>query len=339
MFGTRYQAAVDLGDENLRYAVVDARAGLVAAAWSRPLLPERASAREGLDASSLPARIRELVQAMSRSVKPFQRSVNAIVQGADTFCGYLELPLLKDSELRTAVPGAAARLLPFPLEEVVLTYVGVKPFDPAERKSTVFYVAVRQEQVAGIRNAFESAGLQPTRFLVPALALAQEAAANRPEDKGRFVALVHAGFRLTQVVVARDGQPYFFRDFRIAGADFTYALQMAAQSSWAAAEAAKRGYDASSRNPSIESYLLRWLEEVERSLASFRHPGSSERVAVDRIYLSGGSAAMRNLAVRLAEHMDQPVEVDGWHRVRMGGPPVDEPAGAFKMVVGAALHE
>lgn len=338
MFGTRYQAAVDLGEESLRYAVVDPRSGTVAAAWSGLLLPARASAKESLQGAELEDRVRALVADLARTVRPFHRTVAAVVQGADTFCGYLELPPLKDAELRTAVPGAAARLLPFPLDEVVLTYVGVKPYDPAARKSSVFYLAVRQEHAARVRDVLEKVGLHPTSFTVPALALAREAAVNRPEQKGGFVALVDVGYTLTQVVVARDGQPYFFRDFRLAGADFTYALQMAAQSSWAEAEAAKRAYDATHRHPSIESYMIRWLEEVERSLGSFRAPGSGEPVQVERVYLSGGSAALRNLPARLAEHLGLPVEVDGWSRVRMAGRSSEEPSAAFKLVVGAALQ-
>lgn len=338
MFGTRYQAGVDLGEESLRYAVADPRSGTVAAAWSGPLLPGRASAKETLTGAELENRVRTLVADLSRTVRPFQRAVTVVVQGADTFCGYLELPPLKDAELKTAVPGAAARLLPFPLDEVVLTYVGVKPFDPSARKSSVFYLAVRQEHAARVRDVLEKVGLQPTSFTVPALALAREAAVNRPEDKGVFVALVDVGYTLTQVVVARDGQPYFFRDFRLAGADFTYALQMAAQSSWPEAEAAKRAYDAKARHPSIESFMIRWLEEVEVSLGSFRAPGSSEPVAVERLYLSGGSAALRNLDARLGEHLGLPVQIDAWNRVRVAGRSAEDLSAAYKLVVGAALQ-
>lgn len=326
MFGSRSLGGVDLGESSLHYAVTERGRRTVTALWSAPLPRE---SRE--EASAAP--MEEIGAALQRQVTPFVREVRSVIQGRDTLCGYLELPPLKPSEMGTAVSAAAARKIPWPLEEVFLTHLPLRPLDPASPKAAAFWVAVRLDAIERHRALLARAGLVATAIDVPAVALAREAGANHALPAEEFVARVHAGFRLTQVVAVREGSPYYYRDFPLAGGDFTYGVQMGAQSTWADAEIYKRAYQVQRREPAMEAFVTRWLDEVQRSLDHFGHP-------VGRVLLSGGTARMEGLAPRLAEHLGLPVEVDGWDRLRLDRRVDPEaPAPEYKLAVGAALQE
>lgn len=337
MFGSRHRAGVDLGEHSLRYALTDRSRTTVSALWSATL-PTRESRGEPLDEETLRPLMREAGAVLQRQVSPFVREVRAVIQGADTVCGYVELPPLKGAELATAVQVAAARKFLWPLEEVFLTHVPVRPIDPTSEKAAAFFVAVRLDAIERRRRLLEEAGLVPTGFDVPAVALAREAAINHDLPAEEFVGLVHSGFGITQVAVIRGGQPYYFRDFPLAGADFTYGAQMGAQSTWAEAEQYKRTYDAGSRVPAMEAFVSRWLDDVKRSLERFETL-AARRPA--RVLLSGGTARMPGLAARLQEHLGLPTLLDEWSRVRVDKGRVDPSAAApdFKLAVGAALQE
>lgn len=327
---------MDLGEHSFRYAVTDRSRTTVSALWSATL-PTRESRGEPLGEEALLPLMKEAGALLQRQVAPFVREVRAVIQGADTVCGYLELPPLKGAELATAVSVAAARKFLWPLEEVFLTHVPVKPIDPESTKAGAFFVAVRLDAIERRRRLLDAAGLLATGFDVPAVALAREAAINRDLPAGDFVALVHSGFGITQVAVIREGQPYYFRDFPLAGADFTYGAQMGAQSTWAEADEVKKTYDAGSRAPAMEAFVSRWLDDVKRSLERFETVAARKP---SKVLLSGGTVRMPGLAARLQEHLGIPAEVDAWQRLRIDGK-VDPtaPAPDFKLAVGAALQE
>jgi len=147
------------------------------------------------------------------------------------------------------------------------------------------------------------------------------------------------GSRLTTVVVTLEGHPYFARDFALAGSHFTYALQMGAQSSWQEAEQHKLHLDATDREVSLEPALTRWLDQVRRVLEACTRSLPELRPQVQRVFLMGGSAAMKGLAARLEETLKTPVTVETWVDL---SPPQNQPKAQlarFTTALGLALAD
>lgn len=225
-------------------------------------------------------------------------SVVATIPGHGTIGRYLEFPALSAKELAVAGPAQAWQFIPYPQDQTNLSFLQVPPLG-GDKKTALFFVADQKERVESGQALLK--GLKIQRMEVPVLALARQFAAEHPSDS--FQALVHCGHTLTHVLVMKGKHPYYYREIRLAGKDFTYAFQQANQSSWEEAEAYKHGVDALAREVGGEPFLQRWLKEVKRSLAG-------SQIEVSKVFLSGGSAAWKGLRERLAEDLELPVEVD-----------------------------
>ncbi len=336
LFGKKAVTGLDLGEHSLKCATVEPETARIRGLAAATLMPERQLRADFLDAAALEARLKAALPDCRKRCSPFQKSVVLSLPARAGACGYLELPSLTDQELALAVPSKVSKLIPFPLSEVSVSHLAVPMIRPGAEGRGVLYVSVQNAALQQWTELLERAGLRIHRAELPAITLAREFQRNHPEESQDFVALVNVGFRSTSVAVARGGFPYLARSFSAGGADFTYAFQMGSQSTWERAEAYKRTYDFRQRETAVEPFLARWMDEVAKTLAGFARRFNAEDLHVRRAILSGGEAAGLGLAERLAEHLDLPVEVDGWATLR--GPEGAAP-GLFKIAVGLALED
>lgn len=340
MFQRRVSSSLDVGEFSVKFASVESDSGRIRVLWKGEVMPERQSQNDALAGDAMKTRLAALGSELSRRHPNLKKQVAVPIQGEGVTSQYLELPPVSTKELELAVPSMARRFIPFPIDTVTLSYVPVPQLSSADKRSAVFFVAVQREAVNRLGTLVQAAGFELKRLEVGPLALVREFSRNHEMPRDRFTALVHVGYRHTICIVLRERYPYYVRDFTPAGRDFTYAFQMGNQSTWEAAEHVKRNYDVMERDVSMEPFMLRWLDEVRRSLEYFRTQVLKQDTAVSQVFLSGGGAAWKGLDERLAEHLEIPVIVDFWNRSKMSG--VDwqpEEACQYKLAAGAALQD
>jgi type IV pilus assembly protein PilM len=338
LFGrSKVSAGLDIGQNTVRWAAVEAGSGRVKELWAGELVPARQQKHDVLEGEALERRLRELLGQCQKQVSSWARSVATSVQGGGTICGYMELPKLTDKELKTAVPSKLARQLPFPIDEVLLSHVNVPPLSEDKEKSAVVYVAVQKKVVEQRTALLKSAGLDARGLEVPPIPLARAYAKNHDHARDELVALVAIGYQLTQVVITRQGFPYYHRQFSSAGAEATYAFQMGSQSDWKSAEAFKLGYDVNQKQVAIEPFINKWTGEVKRTLDSFI-ARQAPNAKIARVSLMGGGARWPGLDRRLGETLALPVAVETWDRMKVdaGAQKVGD-AAAFSLAIGLAL--
>lgn len=341
MFGrTKASVGLDIGQHTVRWAAVELSSGRLKEVWSGELIPERGQKSDLLEGAALEKRLKELMGACQKQVSNWNKSVNTAVQGAGTICGYLELPKLTDKELRTAVPSKLAKQLPFPIDEVVLSYIPIPPLDPGTAGvSAILYVVVQKKVVEQRTAMLKAIGLEAKSLQIPALALARAYDRNHDAPKDQLVALIQVGYQFSQLVLVRQGFPYYHRQFASAGADATYAVQMASQSDWKTAEQSKRTYTLDGTEVAIEPFIIKWSGEVKRSIDSFQARQSGS-VPVSRAVLVGGGAAWPGLARRLSDIVGLPVDVEEWARLKVEPAALkNADAASFSLAVGLALGD
>lgn len=335
LFGRKTATGIDLGEHAVKCATLEPETGRLRGAHAVELMPERERRTDALDSSALDVRLRTALGDCQRQCAPWSKAVVAALPARAGQCGYLDLPALTERELDLAVPSKISKLIPFPLTEVSVSHMVVPLVRPGADRTGVVYVSVQKGPLQQLTDLFGRLGLRVRRAELPAVPLAREFHRNHPEEAGSFTALVNAGFRNSLVAIVRGGFPYLSRSFALGGADFTYAFQMGAQSTWSRAEAYKGDYDFRRREPAIEPFLVRWMDEVRKTVVQFERRFTAEEVRVARVALSGGDAHRVGLAERLAEHLEIAVEADGWAGLQ--GPA--EAPGRFKIAVGLALGD
>lgn len=335
-FRKKIQLGVDLGQHSLKVAAVEAQGSRIQGLWQCPLYPDRSTQRDRLEGPELERRVQELLEKCQQKLPSWSRDVATSVRGKGVMCGYLELPQLSPAELKIAVPTQVTKKVPYDLKELIVNYLPVPPIE-GSGKTAVFYVAVLSSAVAKIRHLLDKCGLNVTTMSAAPLALVAEFNKNCSHEVAGVRALVSVGFETTQVIFMVDGHPYHFREFALAGRDFTYAFQMGAQSSWQDAEQYKLAYDLRRRESAIEAFMLRWLDQLQRSFKDFqrRFPTCPP---CEQLYLCGGGAAWTGLPERIFEVLAIPVACSRWERLKIqANKEFLDQASTFKIAVGLAL--
>ncbi len=333
-FGARASVGIDLGSYGIKWAAADRRRG-VCNLWSQVLLPERKGKEEVLTGEALVKRLQKLMAECKAVVPVWSRKVATAVQSG-CLGGYMELPVLSAKELKTAVPAAARRRIPYGLDEVFLHYSSFSPLSGQSDKVGVFFLAVQRGVIGSCRELLSAVGLEVKQVDLAPLALAREFIYNRKPAEDEINALLHVGFRSTLMVVLKGGDPFYYRSFTPAAGDLVYAFQMGAQVPWDEAFLRLETYDATTREVAVEPVLRRWLREIRRSLHSVETLIDGVVLLPGCFFLSGGGV-VSGLHKRLTEEIGIESVVDGWERLRPSGGGGAGTGHLYKIALGLAL--
>ncbi len=328
----------DLGTENLKCAMVEKGTNRIAGLLHTRLVPERTSRNEKIHKNELRDKFRELSRGLMKKYAGNPLEICSSIQGEGTVNQYLEFPALSKKEIPLAVEAKAMKNIPFPAEKIKLDFLLVPPLGDKKNKTAVFAAAAHQDSLEEYINLITDCGFKVKSLETPILPLVREFRWNHPDAGDAPVMLVHSGFRLTLVAVLINGYPYYSREFNIAGGDFTYAFQMAFQSSWDEAEEYKISYDAIKRDATLEPFIVRWLDEIHKSWSYFKSSFPQVTEPLSRIYFSGGNSRMMNLDRILEEKMGVPVEIDSWSKIRKINRNIKQEPCLYKIAVGLTLR-
>lgn len=282
---------VDIGSFSLKWAVVDQARRQVIRTGCHPF--ERAMNFDTLHD--------ELATGLAEVSA--DTPLHSAVGGRATAYGYLEFSSLSEEELAIACQAEAQQWIPFAPDEMRFSYSRVPPLTDGAGQG-VFYAAALEREVTRLRGLLSRALREPDRLEVPPLPLAREFAWREPHETD-FVALISVGYSSTLLVVARQGYPYYAREFTPGTRHFISLL---------ASENAFRQTDFS--HPRVANPLVRLVNGVERSLAAFAPAGDC------RLVLTGGGSS-QSLADCLGQRLGRPVSYDD--------------AGLFRTAVGLAV--
>jgi type IV pilus assembly protein PilM len=308
----KVQLGVDLGSYALKVCCLD-RSGTTCTVSHVPMVAQRQSKEDDLNPAQLGALACQHIERVAREAGRSTPKIHLSLEDATAATGYVEVPRLTREQLKLALPTAVARDIPYTLAEVDLY-----PFEvPALHKSDhlgYFFLAIPKATLVARKGLFAQGGLEVASCEPGVLALVRGLARNHTIPSEECSLVVVCGFRTTHVILLSGGKPYFSRDFGMAGADFTYAFQMGDQVDWNQAEQSKLDYHVGERDFKVESFIQRWLTEIQRSLKFARqrfpmlHPG--------QVILTGGTALWRGLDERLSEALGLPVRVEQWHQLQ-----------------------
>ena len=309
----KVRLGVDLGSCSFKACALEDSAS-TCSVWSEIVHGARQSKDDNLSPEASKSRLAELLKAGKARSSLWAKQLDVSVEDTGTTAGFLSLPPLTPEQLQLAIPSALARELPCSLNEVEIFSAQVPPLGEGKKEIGIFYIAVPRRAIEARKALVASLGYE-VRSCEPALtALLSGTKRNQVLPPKEGVLIVACGFRKTTVLLVQGGYPYFTREFRLAGADFTYAFQMAEQNSWVEAEVSKLNYDVRARNFHIEPFVVRWLGEVKRSLdfAQRRLP----ELKPTRAILTGGSSRWTGLDSRLEESISMPVMREKWTEIR-----------------------
>lgn len=169
----------------------------------------------------------QVVQALQRIWKEGgfrQRKVVLGIAGLRAITREVDMPPLPPDELDEAVAFEADQVVPFPMDQTVISSKVMAQFTDEEgtQKIRVLVAAAHRELIDGVVTAVREAGLEPVGIDLDTAALAR--ALHDPAAGGDDGVVVSVGAGLTLVVVHRGGQLQFVRTIDLGGETITKSI-------------------------------------------------------------------------------------------------------------------
>jgi type IV pilus assembly protein PilM len=242
-----------------------------------------------------------------------EKRVLAGAAGLRVITREIDLPYVPDDEVAAVVQFQAADILPFPLEQTVMTSRPIGEFiDPADgtQRRRVLIAAAHRQLIDAMIAAIEQAGLQPVGIDLVSSALIRSLGS--PATGGYSEAVVSIGAGLTVIAIHQSRRPEFVRTIGTGGNALTSAIASSLDLPFADAEIVKRrlGYpDPQARAAETIAARARTelVAEIRNSLEFFssqpNHP------PLGRVILTGGSLQLVGLVEEISNTLPIPVAV------------------------------
>lgn len=267
----------------------------------------------------------------------------AAVSGHSVFVRPIIMPAMSDAELESAIHAEAVQHVPFPIEEVNLDYQVLDFREGGQME--VLLVAAKKEKIVNTTEALNRAGLEPAIMDHDPLALANCYEYNYQPAPETAAALLHVGASQTHFNVLRGAIPCFTRDISAGGNQYTDALQKEFSLGFEEAEAVKLGRTpaaSETRRLEVMQTITEMIRRELRKMLDFFH-AENDRIAIGRLYLSGGGARVPGLQEMLQQELAVPIEwLDPFRRIRAANAPefgLQDNAPRMAVAVGLALRE
>ena len=286
------------------------------------------------------------------------------------FTSLMTLPVMKKDELDSAIHWEAKKIIPLPLEEIVLDYrilnappkkgiglsLGKKKEAPKEGEEQPQYkilvTGASREMVNRYTEIFQKSGLTLQSLETEMFAIARALVG---DDTGEHM-IVEIGAATTDLIIVENAVPFLGRSIESGGYAMTRAIMNSLNINQKRAEQLKRdigllSYDESAGAGGIPDILKSSIEpilhEIRYTLDLYRDhavkPSDRATGRIEKIILTGGTALLPGITDYFSKVLDMRVVLgDPWERVHYHQdlkPLLATIGPKFSVSIGLALRE
>lgn len=218
----------------------------------------------------------------------------------------IQLPVLSDAELASAIGWQAEQHIPIPPDQLSLQYQVLyrPPKNSQEQKMRVLLIGAHKNLVKKYINVFLSLGIEPKLLETQILSVLRSLDIGADEPP---TLIAQMGANNTQLAMVYEGELRFVTSHMTGGSALTQALERQINLGTRQAEEYKRAYglDEAQFEGKVRQVLLPvvkiTLDEIRKALTFFanQYPG----VNTQRILLSGGAALLPGLVEYLTQEL------------------------------------
>jgi type IV pilus assembly protein PilM len=270
------------------------------------------------------------------------------------FSSVISLPAIVKEELEAAVKWEVKKLIPLPLEEVILDWkvlpsipqstpqLEKKEESKKEKTVEVLLTGAPKSLVDKYINLFKKAGLNLVSLETEAFAFIRALIGNDPTP----TAIIDIGAKKSNIILVNRGIPYLSRSIEIGGRDFTKNIAQLLNLSLEKAEEMKRSISELQAIPNLPSIIKETLtpliNEIKYSLNVYQTRNHLSQ-PIEEFILTGGSSVLPHLPEYFTEFFNIRAFLgDPWARLSY---PVDlkpllQTIGSrFSVAIGLAMRE
>ena len=284
----------------------------------------------------------QVVKGLFKEANISGKEVNISVSGDDVVARYISLPNMNDEELKKAMAFELEDHIPFKASEVYMDYTILGEEPKSKNRMRVFLVATKKEAVENKLKLVRESGLQAKAVTTDALVLKNAFYFNYPSKEKANIAVLNIGEKFTNLIICREGVPYFVRDTHFGGEVITSLLQTKAGLDKAKAEELKCNLKDASEDVirTVKAAFATLLNEIFISI-DFYENLTEQRI--NEVYLCGGSAKLFGLKEFLSGYLGiEIIDLDSFKNLgfssRLSKDVIAKLSAYMTVAVGLALY-
>ncbi|MDP1538832.1 MAG: type IV pilus assembly protein PilM [bacterium] len=268
-------------------------------------------------------KLAEIIKKTMREVKGEKLGTrNAIVSLSEekAFLQVIQMPLLSEEDLKSAVIFEAENHIPLPIEEVYLDYQVVPPLYNHLDHLDVLIAAFPKKIVDSYLTCLKKANIKPIVLEVESLAISR--ALIKDETTTRPVLLIDFGANRSVFIIFAGHSVKFTFSIPVSPQSFTEALSQAMKIDLIKAEKLKIKYGLEGKSTKTGQEVFESLipaltditEQIKKYLDTYQTHVSHEHLPpngkeTERILICGDGARLKGLADFLSSQLKIPVEI------------------------------
>lgn len=295
---------LDIGATSMKLVWLDGRKGafILKSASISPVLAKGMMSESPLDTE-------EMAQAVAKAVKDAgvdSKFVNIALPENQVYTKVLDMPVLSDKELASAIYWEAEQYIPVPLTNITLVWNVLKrPNQPGqEEKMQVLMVGAPTLLVNKYQKVIRLAGLEVNGMETEILATIRSLVLDETFPTSL---IVNIGAISTSFAIVRNGIMVFTYSMSVGGAAINRAIATDFGLSSQQAEEYKRVYGVSGKSlggkigKATEPILNSILAEIKKSMAFYSQKYKDD-APIRQIILSGGTAKLPGIEIFFANN-------------------------------------
>jgi type IV pilus assembly protein PilM len=325
---------------------------------SRPRLltygySEQTSGYPEKEFTETPEKAIDLIKKICAKSRTVSKQTVAALPSASVFSSVINIPALVGKDLGSAVQWEAKKIIPLPLEEMILDWKVLNPEEPptvpgmpvAMQKTTqILLTAAAKNLVKKYLDIFKGAGLNLVSLETETFALIRSLIG---VDKSTVI-VVDMGAASTAISIIENGVPFLNRSLNIGGLTITKEIAASLGTDFNQAEQLK--YDVGISGAAeggvpkiIERALSMLLNEIKYCSNVYQSQESARGRRVEKIILTGGGALLPNFSEYLSSALNMRTYIGNpWARViypEEMRPILDQIGPKFSVGIGLAMRE
>lgn len=304
--------------------------------------------QQGIQSES-PFDQQELAQIINKLVidaKITTNNVSIALSENHAFTKVIEMPVLSEKELSSAIYWEAEQYIPVPLDTVNLAWSMLRPIKTSlsEEKMQVLLVAAPKELIQRYQTVLDIAGLTLVSVETEILSVVRSLL---PNDNTPTSLVANIGSLSTSLGIVQKGVLAFNYTVPLGGIALTRAIASDFGLQLVQAEEYKRVYGLSDKNfggkigKAIEPILQTLLNEVKKAMTFYAEKDKNQS-PITQILFTGGSANLPGLGVYFAQNIGvETVIANPWKMLNIQAVPeqIEAEGPAYSVAVGLALKE
>lgn len=303
-----------------------------------------------------PEKAANLIKQICVKARTVSKQAVAALPAASVFSSIIHVPTTVGKDLAQAVQWEAKKIIPLPLEEMILDWKVLIPEEAvsnvesesnisASGKTTrVLLTAAAKNLVKKYLDIFKGAGLNLISLETESFALIRSLVGM---DKSTIL-IVDMGAASTTVSIIENGVPFLTRSLNFGGITITREIAASLGINFNQAEQMKYDVGMSTVGGEgvpkvIERTLVMLLNEIKYCTSIYQSQENTINKRVEKIILTGGGSLMPNLADYLSQSLNTRVYVgDPWARIIYPEelkPILDQIGPKFSVAIGLAMRE